>query len=393
VYIVRVIIYFIFFGFSFRALAADSVKVVFYNKELTVTYSSDLFSKIKELPNAPFPENYYKYMDNTDYLPYFNSLQSHKSSLKLNDYLYYRLLQATTDAIPFKQKENDKTILNWFILLKSGYNAKLESTGKNLTISVYTRDLVFDCPQSKFGDGFWVDITSFHNSIDYEKGETEVFKFTPNKSASPFSFSFNSIPEIFEHKTEYRVLDYLYNNQQHTLTVPYNKGYADFLNNYLEMGMTVNASYTLGEETYNALIPHLKEQTLLYPDSVDKVNFILSFVKQAFQFKKDEEAYNGNRMIFSPVETLNGQYADSEDYAVFLYFLISEILGYETIFINFSSLKHTALAINLPTPIGKPVIYSSKKFTFCITSAEYPDIKAGEYPKLFENKPYKIFDK
>ena len=83
-----------------------------------------------------------------------------------------------------------RKLVLWFMLNKSGYETRLEFKGKDITISVFSFDLVYGVPQSKGKGGYFIDLTSFQNDIDYYKWEPFRLNFNPNKKEEIIPFSF-----------------------------------------------------------------------------------------------------------------------------------------------------------------------------------------------------------
>ncbi|PCJ88707.1 MAG: hypothetical protein COA57_03120 [Flavobacteriales bacterium] len=373
-------------GFS----ETKSVDVVFYSEKHTIFYHQSMLSFPKFIFEEGFFEYYHNYMDTAAiYEGLLQGLREIKEKRKLNDWLYYNLLRTTTDKILIKEKEHTKTLFNWFMLAKSGYDVRLELQGKKITLGIFTEDMVYGCPQSKTRGGYFVDITSFHNSINYEKFTPFRVKYRPNKkNRIPFSFSFDEAPDVYQKEIIQKTLEFKHDSEVISISVSIDNGYVEYLKKYPELGLVEHSKLPLSFKAYTSLVPSLKKH-IFTNDTITQLRFLLSFTRTAFQYKKDEAVHN-KKIIYAPEETLLSDHSDYEDRAIMFRYLCKELLNINVKLIKMS--KRTFAAVKLKRPIGKPLIYETGQYTFLDPTNPKNELGIGEYPEGYERKSYKFYD-
>lgn len=76
-------------------------------------------------------KNFYDNVDAGYYKPLVSALLSYKQDHQLNDWLYYQLVRKTAQHISPKEKNYSRyTLYKWFLMVKSGYDARLALAGK-----------------------------------------------------------------------------------------------------------------------------------------------------------------------------------------------------------------------------------------------------------------------
>lgn len=77
-------------------------------------------------------KSFYINVDAGNYKPLLDALLSYKQDHQLNDWLYYQLVRKTAQQISPKEKNYSRyTLYKWFLMVKSGYDARLALAGKN----------------------------------------------------------------------------------------------------------------------------------------------------------------------------------------------------------------------------------------------------------------------
>lgn len=388
-----------FASFSCRA-ETKTAEVPFLDKKVPVFYDNSILVDFPYKPtdNGYF-EAYYQRMDTTLYEILLKDIQAQKQELRLNDWLYFLLLRNSVNSILSGQKEHMRNLFLWFMLNKSGYETQLEFKGKEIALSVFTNDLVYGVPQSKGKGGFYIDLTSFSNEVDYTKWAPYRLKFNPNKGGQtiPFSFIITELPKVFESHLVEKEISFSHNGNKYKVVVPVDSGYVDFLTDYPELSVLKHTELALSPKAYQVLIPYLKEQTSGM-DSMGTIRFLMSFCRSGFNTRKNEEkksnqpyfGITGMRAISAPEESLFSKTVDSEDVSVLFYYLAKEILNPEMVLLKYG--KQVSVAVYLHRKIGTPIMYNNKPYTLCDVSEDddTPDIGdppkslAGKYPSFIE---------
>src|SRR5690606_29832505 len=117
----------------------------------------------------------------------------------------------------------------------------------------------------------------------------------------------------------------------------------------------------LSAETYNSLIPVLKEQIRGF--STEKgVEYLMRFTRQAFEFEDDRVTY-GQEKRMSPEETLLNNSSDCDDRTALFFYLVKEIYDLPMVTLRYPT--HVNIAVRLENPVGQRIDYHGYHYTIC----------------------------
>jgi hypothetical protein len=95
----------------------------------------------------------YKQADSGDYAAILDTLLAYKEKHELNDWLYYQLIRRTAQAIsPKKENYERYTFYKWFLMVKSGYDARLTIADNRIIFYVYNDEDISDIPFVMYKD-------------------------------------------------------------------------------------------------------------------------------------------------------------------------------------------------------------------------------------------------
>lgn len=369
-------------------------KIMFYGQLDSISYDVTLLNYPQFVSDEPdFFQLYFKTMSNRLFDFLLDDLQRIKKEKKLNDLLYYFLIRTVTDTI-FKdvKKEEEKTMFNWFLLSKSGYDIRIELFKKKPTLLAFTDDVVYNWNSSKTTGGNYVDITKFHNNINYEKYEpTRVgFKAVQQKDAKPFKFSFTELPLIFTEAPVNKSIKFTSQGKEYTVDYTVDTNYVNFIKNYVDFGLNEHARLPLSKGCNETFLEWFKNQASNMTEP-EIARFILSFVRTGFRHLDDEKLLNGGRKIDSPEEMLNKKITDNEDRAVLFSYLAKQVLGIDVLIVR--QLNVYQIAIPLPLKEGqKPILVNNVKYAFCDIDDVSDKLEIGDYKPGDEKKIFKLIE-
>jgi hypothetical protein len=141
-----------------------------------------------------------------------------------------------------------------------------------------------------------------------------------------------------------------------------NRNVIDFYSDYPLVDLSVYFNAPMNPNTLNSLASKLNP-LLEGKSEREKVDFLLHFVQNAFQYKTDRDQF-GCEKFFFPDELLFYPYSDCEDRSVLFSYLVKWFLDFDVIGINYS--LHVATAVALPGKIaGDYLEYNGKSYTIC----------------------------
>ncbi|MCI5057114.1 MAG: hypothetical protein MRY83_13460 [Flavobacteriales bacterium] len=343
----------------------------------TITYDKSLqqypFYKYED----GYAKFYYETMEERAYDDLLYQLKAVKGDHNLSDWQYFLLLHKGVDSILVDDKDkNNHTMLKWFLLAKSDFNVRLEYFKKELTLYVHSPDVVYGWPSAKSKGGYYVDLTSYYNEIDYQKYAPMRMKYRPVKTGTPFHFSFDSVPKVFNPKPKTGNLSFSYYGKQLKFDYEFDDAYVQFLKEYPEIGLNGHSKAPFSDLARNSLVKQIRSYTDTMKSESQKVEFILTFVRRAF----GDPSESG--VIEFPEECLSTRQAGTEDKVIIFIRLVKDIVGLDAAILKYSK-RYTA-AVCLSDSINAPVVNLDDKDYFISDPTE--EIGLGETPSWAERK-------
>ena len=137
------------FAVCFTAVKGQGqqVRVDFYKDPFLVTIDKSVSVEIPQQFTAETFKKGYTAINAANYQPIIDSLLSYKAEHQLNDWLYYQLVRRVAQQISPKQENYGRyTFYKWFMLNKSGYDARLAISHQKVIFYVYNNEDISDIP-------------------------------------------------------------------------------------------------------------------------------------------------------------------------------------------------------------------------------------------------------
>lgn len=281
-----------------------------------------------------------------------NELSNIKLGLELNDWGYYILVEKMSKHISVDKLS--QTLFAWIILLKSGYNVKVGYNNENIYLLLPANENIYSMTY------FPIDGHKYYLPINKNE-QQEIKKLIIHKANYPqsrnLSMFIESVPAFIE-QGQNRTIDY--NNDE--LQTVYNTHLKDFYSEYPFCPLSVYFSTPLSDDVLFPLDAFFKP---LFKEKSDKekVEILLNFVQNAFQYKTDPEQFNKEKYFF-PDELFMYPYSDCEDRSILFVRLVKHFTNLECIGVDWPG--HVNTAIHFPEGhIGTYLKYKNKKYYIC----------------------------
>lgn len=271
-----------------------------------------------------------------DYEPLLNDCLTLKKEKRLNDWAYLLFTKRIGEQVCGKSRTNDIVFLQMFLLNKSGYKVRLAKINNELKLLVATEGTIYAAPFLEMdGDKYYV----FEPN---PKGSTSIYTYRRNfaEARNLVSLKIEIIPafSIEEHERMF----YLPGSEM-KMHVVVNKNLIAFYNDYPQCDVAIHYKTPMSKELYSSLYPQLKK-AINGKSQKDAANLLLNFVQTAFQYKTDGEQFGYEKPNFLD-ETFYYPYCDCEDRAMLYATLIKDLLGLDTILLDYPN--HIASAVRL----------------------------------------------
>jgi len=331
---------------------------------------------------------FYDSLDATNYQPLINALLEFKERNQLDDWLYYQLIRKTAQQIsPKTANYNRYTLYKWFLLNKSGYKASLAIRKNELLFYVQSDDNIYDIPYYiKDGQQFVCLNLHDYGKIDFAHQEpNEVMVKIPEGQHS-FSYKVTRMPEFSDDEYDEKDIRFEYRKKSYLFRVKVNSQVQSLFANYPVVDYESYFNIPLSKETYNSLIPELKEK-IKGMSQRDGVDYLMRFTRNAFPYENDQDNF-GKEKRLSAEQTLLNRYSDCDDRAALFFCLVKEIYNLPMIVLAFPT--HVTIAVNFDKSVGTPILYKDKVYAVCEPTPQAEDLSVGQLSSKLKHTPYEI---
>jgi hypothetical protein len=372
-------------------LYAQSSKVICFEfYEGTFNADIDTSVMIAALANLSVPgiNTFYKTITAGNYQPLIAALLSYKQQHQLDDWLYYQLVRKTAQQISPKEKNYDYyTLYKWFLMVKSGYDARLALAGEKLIFYVYNNEDISDIP-SYIVNGKKYMCLNIH---DYPGTNLTMQPATPIDinvpgAVVPFSYKVTRMPNFTPADYIEKDLQFTYRHKAYYFKIRLNPLVDSIFKNYPVVDFESYFNIPLSKETYGSLIPLLK-QNVSGMSTIKGVDYLMHFTRYAFLYENDDVNF-GREKRLSPEETLFAQYSDCDDRAALFFYLVKEIYNLPMIAVLYPT--HITMAVQFDKPVGKPLLYKGKAYSFCEPTPQLQNLRIGQVSASLKQVPYKV---
>ena len=380
----------LFFVSSFLLVVVDA------QEKMTSLYLyKEKVEVISPLPPPPLdtllPEVVRQFVETIDsnYMsPYLSALKNYKAVHHPDDWLYYQLVREVAQLLsPKEQNYNRYTLYKWWLLIHSGYDAKLTYSGAYLLFYIQSDQTVYNIPYREMNGKSYVCL-NYHDygNIDFEKWHFNEIPLPLPNNVVPFSYAINRLPELSD--TAYTTKNIVYEDgdQHYHFEVKLADRIKAIFKNYPVVDYSLQFNIPFSAVTYKSLIPELKVH-IKKMKSKDGVDFLMHFTRYAFLFKTDTEVF-GSEKRFSPEQTLLYDYSDCEDRSALFFYLVKEIYNLPMLVLVYPN--HVTVAVQFAKPIGNTVDYNGLKYSICEPSPQRYDLQIGEQLPEMKKKQYEV---
>ena len=313
----------------------------------------------------------------SDYPQTVQQLLKIKRQLHLNDWAYVQLVQQFTEQLT--SSSNMGNVVNWFLLLKSGLDARVAFDSSRIYLLVPSRQSLYDIAYFKFGD------QKYYSVSKQKRLPPNLYSYDGNypKSLKLSDFSLTQ-PVSSKSDLQSKRLSFSYQNKSYDLDIPFNRHTVEFMSSYPQMDINQYFQSPPNSTTAAALLTQLRPMVNDMSET-EAVNFLLRFVQKAFRYATDQDQFGEENYMFIE-ETIFYPASDCEDRAVFFAWLVKNLLDLQVVGLDFPG--HVATAVELKNPQGDVITYQSRQYT--IADPTYINARAGMKMPQFKNVTPKV---
>lgn len=373
---------------SSERLAAQNFSFEFYdgtfNFELDPTSDIPFESGLSQSS----VESFYQDINASKYHPLITRLQEYKEKHQLNDWIYYQLIRKTAQQIsPKADNYHRYTLYKWFLLSKSGYDARLGVGKDRLIFYVRNDENVNDIPFF-MEDGQKYMCLNYHDygKIDFIKEKIIPSKIHVPEAKTSFSYKVTRMPDFKPESYTQKNINFEYDKRSYHFKVKLNQAVDAIFANYPGVDFETYFNIPLSNETYHSLIPILKEN-VKGMDQKKGVDYLMRFTRYAFLYENDDDNF-GKEKRLSPEQTLLSKYSDCDDRAALFFYLVREIYNLPMIALLYPT--HISVAVQFDKPMGSSIIYKGEKYSVCESTPQKQDLKIGQIASNLKRVSYDV---
>jgi hypothetical protein len=355
-----------------------------FNFELDKTSSVSVSGELSQASVAGF----YEALESSNYQPLVNSLLDYKNKQRLNDWIYYQLVRKTAQRIsPKAENYRRYTLYKWFLMAKSGYDARLGIANDRLIFYIRNDENINDIPFFTEEGRKYMCL----NVHDYGYPDLSREPMTPLGIAvagakNSFSYKVTRMPDFKPETYTQKDISFRYGARSYHFQIKLNQAIEGIFANYPGVDFETYFNIPLSKETYGSLIPLLRKNVSRM-NQRKGVDYLMRFTRYAFLYEDDDENF-GREKRLSPEQTLLSAYSDCDDRAALFFYLVREIYDLPMIALMYPT--HISMAVQFDKPTGQSIVYNGARYSVCEATPQKEDLKVGQIASDFKNVAYDI---
>ncbi|RYU92565.1 hypothetical protein EWM62_01445 [Mucilaginibacter terrigena] len=366
----------------------QQVRVDFYKDPFIVTADRSVSVDIPQQFTAADLKKGYAAINASNYQPIIDSLLGYKQEHQLNDWLYYQLIRRVAQQLSPKETNYARyTFYKWFMLNKSGYDARLALTNNKVIFYVYNNEDIRDIPYFMI-DGKQFVCLNIHDYANTNLNDDPPIPVNiPIAAATKaFSYKVTLMPDFMPGHDIEKQMSFEYDHKTYSFKVKLNTDQQQAFNNYPGVSFETYFNIPLSKETYGSLIPLLKKN-MKGMDEKKGVDYLMRFTRYAFLYENDNDNF-GKEKRLSPGETLASNYSDCDDRAALFFYLVKEIYNLPMIAMLYPT--HITMAVEFSKPVGDPIVYKGKTYSVCEPTPQLENLPIGQMSAKLKSTPYHV---
>lgn len=354
---------------------STTVDFSFYSEKISLPLYSGLGQNLpqKDQISENTLERYYQMLSATDCAQLNADLADLQKKWKLNDYLSYQILHSYSLQVAPRKSEIHALVIEWALLRQAGFRPLLVSSQKgNLQLFIEsTTELSEGCKL------LWKGTTYFRLAMTGKASPNAEILSPIVAEGKAFSYQISEIPSLPNARYRKKTVKFKHAGLTHHISYRSNQSWVRIMHNYpaLENFDYVNVPidpHTL-QDVSAQLNAHIQEL-----NNAQKTEFLLSFIRLGFTYKKDQELWNVEERPFTAEEMLFFGIGDCEDKSALFFQLQKEVIGLPMIVMDLP--QHLTVATALPAMGYHGVSFQGKEYYFTEPTNSGNHLKLGELP-------------
>jgi len=333
-------------------LACDTL--AYFGSMCLIGYDKNMLCDVPAVIDEKFIADFWDKVNKSAFDKLVSQIEDHCRLFNVNDWGYYLMAKKLSEDL-YKNSNNGKILLRWYLLTRMGYRAKLGLADGSAFLLLPFTDKIYNC------GGIWLNGMYYYNVESgvmrfktYEKDFPEAVKQMDMTVHQPMNLAIDPA---------YKSTNFDYDGKTYPLKIKFNKNMVDYFKEYpktLDLKVYFNSLPSLFfkesvDETFGPLLKGRSEK--------DAVDLLLSYMHFNFEYKTDQEQFGFEKFNF-PEESMFYPYIDCDDRGVLFSYLVRELTNLEVIGLDYP--QHVSTAVHFNENVdGNAVVYNNKKYVSC----------------------------
>lgn len=334
--------------------------------------------------SAPDLYHCFRTLEQTDFEPYLQQLTTLHHHKELSDWLFFLLVDATHRKAFPKATPVQRDILNWFVLTKTGYDARLAYFDKSVYLYLRTQSMLYEVPFLEEDGKRFVNVSAIAHP-GFENTQFYWPVFIENADPLDFSFSIKHWPQL-KARPLTRTWEFSFRDSTIRWSGQINGLIAEVMAAHplLEEAAYIEAPASkLMQET---LLEEILQQLRGMPFK-QQIQLLASFTRSAFSYAEDIRQFGTNKPMVAE-ETLLYPASDCEDRVALFYQIAHKLIAEPIIIVGYPD--HVTIGIASEAIGGEYITHEGTKYYICDPTGPENNWEIGKIPYPYAGKKFEV---
>ncbi|WP_286590766.1 hypothetical protein [Sphingobacterium sp. N143] len=360
----------------------------FYDGRVSIDVPLSFHVPFDDSLSAARVQQFYQEINQTEYQRLIDSILAYKDKQHLNDWVYYQLVRRVAQQIAPKSDNYVRyTLYKWFLMCKSGYDARLGLRDNQIILYIKSKDDISDLPFFNLNNNNYICLNyhDYKSIFNYQEQYKLVDVKVP-EATQGFSYKVTRLPEFKPDSYSEKEIGFKYRGKAYHFNLKVNSEVNEIFKNYPIVDFETYFNIPLSSQTYQSLVPRLKEY-MTKMSTKKGIDYLMQFTRYAFLYEDDREIF-GQEKRFPPEQTLLNDASDCDDRAALFFYLVKEIYNLPMIAIRYPT--HVTIAVQFEKPMGQGIFYNGNYYTICEPTPQDKNLSIGQVSLKHQHEKYEV---
>lgn len=362
------------------------VQITFYSANLTLPTVPGMPLHIPAQLSSDFVQRAYTHFEACEYEPFLKKIGDYRRGMGLSDWHFYEIVARTAEKMFPQEPENFHVLFEWFVLRKSGIDARIFFSDTKAWLHAPAPDIEFGFYVIEQDGRRFMNLSAWRAHEKMDKVTAVTPPPPPDGASMEMVMQIRQLPHLASRETIERQIVFTHRDEELQVRVRLNRDYLAMMDDYPYYNQSHYFQVGLSPEAEASLLPELERLTQGM-GMEDKISLLLSFTRTAFFYVDDHHRY-GKEKPMTPEQTLYHSYSDCEDRSALFFYLARKMLRVPAIVLDFQT--HVGVALELPDAQGEQIQYAGRTFTYCEPTGPQDVLQIGEMWPAVKGQKFRV---